>query len=215
MEAPKGAATDSPTLRPLSAQFIWARGAGARHKKYGLNRLYLQERNLHRIMAYRLFFAGVFFLLLSFSLAAQSRLYELSGHLGEYYEYQGGAARAKTNIEIPPTPLRAYSLYIVRLPSDEKSVPKIVAKIHSDESGNFKTRLPAGKYGFVEIGEADKLKIGQYLPAPTQTGGIESGHIYSVHWSISPESPLILGRDKPKQKVSLTRFTTNTCMICP
>lgn len=138
---------------------------------------------------------------------SESRTYNLSGTMKYTTSFQGGAARS---VEFPdPVPLANYTLKVIRI-DKEGTKPRVVAKVTSDEKGNFSVNLSPSIYGFA--GVDDSLIVGQYLPHATQHGGIAEYH--TSRWEISTWGSIDM-RYMAVQGIVLTRHDQTICGICP
>lgn len=151
-------------------------------------------------------------------ISAQS-LFTVSGKIQLVSYSQGG-------VELPPmeymaSPLPNTNLYVVQyLGKDE--VSKVIAKVKSDENGNYEVKLPPGKYGFVE--HKNEVGKGVYLPGWKAKTGQDSTELeevisldYYVHeyyWVLSTGNPFeIINTDL--QKIDITHYDLHICYLCP
>lgn len=138
----------------------------------------------------------------------QTDLVLLAGNI-EIISYHQGGAQLPYEFTLPKP--YATTIAIVEY-LDSLTIPKFVKSVESDLNGQFEVYLPRGKYGFVTIGDLNKLARGQVLPAAFNT---RDEHIYTnSYWYTEERLPLDLTQAESGM-ISLIYNNSSSCMDCP
>lgn len=99
----------------------------------------------------------------------------------------------------------------------------MVSTIKSDEHGNYKVKLPAGTYGFVQ----DKSEVGRgvYLPGMKETTDVHPDSVfleeinfseigYENYWSLDTYAPFEI-TNTDLNNVNITHYQISICYTCP